>query len=115
MMSLVRGRVAVISAVVAMARRTSSIAVCWPTGQHQLVDAVCGVVGGFVLPHADDEPPCVDESLVGVPVTIDGALQLGRPPVGVVARRRGVARAPVPEAAVFVLSLIHISEPTRPY
>lgn len=53
-----------------------------------------------MLPDVNRNPPQLSQPQVLPAIALDVAVQLGRPPVGVVLRRRPVARAAMPEATI---------------
>lgn len=68
-----------------------------PIGAHDDRGADCRVL---VFPEPENGPPLVDETSVGVSITLDVPVELLDPPLLPGGRDRRVLRARVPEAAV---------------
>jgi hypothetical protein len=64
------------------------------------LDSLGRIDGILVFPYTDDSPPCVPQSLIGVGVAGNIAIDFGSPKFGVLLGWPVVLRASVPEAAV---------------
>lgn len=69
-------------------------------GPNVLLHSVCGIDDVLVLPNSETAPPVLFEERVDSSITFSVGVQLVAPPLTVVLRKRGVFRAPVPEATV---------------